>query len=574
MSIRPLAALSLSALLCSAPVAATNAALEQAIASYTRFNAPRDVEALVQSGKAVTALPSTSAQALARNTAFAEQLLARLSTIDSATLAESERLDLGALQQQLRAIAHEQQDWAYQLPGPYSLRYLDADIALAANPLANAEDAVAYVSLIKSVADELNYLNARLKAQAAQGIRVPRAQVPRALARLDQFSAASAKWAEIPDDRLKDLPPESRRRLLADAKAAAAGVPEAVDAIRDSFSPAYLAAAPENVGLAQYPGGKAHYEARVRLVTTLDTSPAELARIGREGLARTNTELEKVAALLQVPGGRAGIQRYAKEDPLFRDATPEKVVDRYQRCLALIEPNVPAFFATAPKAPYRAVPANTPGMTFGYYQEPTPGSEMGEYRFPASAVETRSQANACALIYHELIPGHHFQMAGALENSAIPQFRRLAAFTAYLEGWGEYASRLAERMGGYQQPTDRLGRLMLDSMIYSRLIVDTGLNHEGWSFDEARRFMQANTFLTDAEINSEIFRYGADIPAQALGYGAGSAALEAMRAEAEQALGPKFDVRKFHALVLDSGQLPLEVLRGHVRRGMGLPEKP
>lgn len=574
MPIRPLATLSLLALLCGTPAAAANPALQQAIASYTQFNAPRDVDALIQSGKAVPALPSTSSDALARNTAFAENLLARLATIDPATLTESERLDLGALQQQLRAIAHEQQDWAYRLPGPYSLRYLDADIALAANPLATQEDADAYVSLIKSVAQELVYLNTRLKAQAAQGIRVPRAQVPRALARLDQFTANSAKWGEIPEDRLKALAPETRSRLLSDANAAAARVPEAVDAIRDTFSPAYLAAAPENVGLAQYPGGKSHYEARVKLVTTLDTPPAELARIGREGLLRTNAELEKVAAQLQVPGGRAGIQRYAKEDPAFRDATPERVVERYQRCLALIEPNVPAFFSTAPRATYRAVPANTPGMTFGYYQEPTPGNVAGEYRFPASAVETRSQANACALIYHELIPGHHFQVAGALENPAIPAFRRQAAFTAYLEGWGEYSSRLAGRMGGYQDPKDRLGRLMLDSMIYSRLVVDTGLNHEGWSFDEARQFMQANTFLTDAEITSEIFRYGADIPAQALGYGAGSAALEAMRAEAEQALGPKFDIRKFHALVLDSGQLPLEVLRGHVRRGMGLPQKP
>lgn len=575
MLVRPLAGLSLLAVALAAPAAATNAALDAAIDSYTRFNAPRDIDSIIQAGKAAPALPSTSPESLSRNKAFAENLLRQLSAIDASGLSESERLDLGALQQQLRALAHEPEDYAYRLPGPYSLWPLDsAGIALAANPLKSGDDANAYVSMIQSLADELTHLNARLKAQAAQGIRVPKAQIPRALSKLDQIAARAATWADLPDERLESLSPSARARLRADAKAAIARVPEAVDSIRETFSPAYLAAAPAEVGLAQYPGGKAHYEALVRLSTTLDTPPAELARTGREGLERTNAELEKVAAALDIPGGRAGLQAYVKEDPSFRDSTPEKVEERYRRCLQIIEPNVPKFFATAPKAPYRAVPSDTPGMTFGYYQEPTPANAAGEYRFPASHVETRSQANACALIYHELIPGHHFQVAGTQENPDIRPFRRLAAFTAYLEGWGEYASRLAERMGAYQDPKDRLGRLMLDSVIYTRLVVDTGLNHEGWSFDQARQFMKQNSFLTDAEIESEIFRYGADIPAQALGYGAGSAALEDMRREAEQALGPKFDIRKFHALVLDSGQLPLEVLRGHVRRGMGIAERP
>ena len=564
-----------ASLLLSGPAHGASPALEQAIESYTRFNAPRDIDSLIQAGKAVPALPSTSTQSLLRNKTFAQRLLADLSAIDVKTLSESERLDLGALQQQLRALEQEEADYAFRLPGPYSLWPLDAaGLALSSNPLQTEDDANAYVSMIQSLADELVRLNLRLKAQEARGIRVPRNQIPRTLVKLDQLATAAAGWGDLSAERLKGLSPTAQARLLAGAKAAMARVPEAVEAIRETFSPAYRAAAPENVGLAQYPGGKEHYEALVRMVTTLDITPQELARIGADGLARTNRELEKVAAVLNVPGGRAGLQAYVKTDPGFRDSTPEKVVERYRTCLALIEPNVPKFFSTAPKAGYRAVPRDTPGMTFGYYQDPTPANADGEYRFPATNVATRSQANACALIYHELIPGHHFQVAGAQENPDIRPFRRLAAFTAYLEGWGEYASRLAYRMGGYQTPKDQLGRLMLDSMIYSRLVVDTGLNAEGWSFDAARRFMKENTFLTDAEIDSEIFRYGADIPAQALGYGAGSAALEAMRDEAEKALGDRFDIRTFHTLVLGNGQLPLEVLRGHVRRGMGLPEKP
>ncbi|TPE59239.1 DUF885 domain-containing protein [Sandaracinobacter neustonicus] len=553
--------------------AAANPALNSAIDSYSQFSAQRDVAARIHAGLAVPALPSSSPASLKSNRQFAERLLATIAAIDPATLSESERLDLGALRHQLRTLAHEEADYAYSIPGPYSLWPLDiAGLALASNPLKTPADAAAYVSMIQSLEQELGHINARLAVQAERGIRVPRAQIPRALTKLDGIATQSANWANLPDERLAALSPAERDRLRTEAKAAAARIPEAVAAIRTSFSPAYLAAAPLNVGLAQYPGGKAHYEAVAALVTTLPATPAELAAIGRDGLARTNAELEAVATALGVPGGSAGIRRYAREDAQFRDATAEKVVERYNRCLALIEPNVPKFFATAPKAPYRAVPADTPGMTFGYYQQPSPTNAAGEYRFPASNVESRSQANACALIYHELIPGHHFQRAGALENNALPEFRRLAPVTAYVEGWGEYASRLAGRMGGYADPKDRLSRLMLDSMIYTRLVVDTGLNHEGWSFDQARSFMQQNTFLTDAEIESEVFRYGADIPAQALAYGAGSAALEQMRSEAEQALGSRFDIRKFHALVLDGGQLPMDVLRGHVRRGLGLPE--
>ena len=151
--------------------------------------------------------------------------------------------------------------------------------------------------------------------------------------------------------------------------------------------------------------------------------------------------------------------------------------------IARIEPKVDAFFPRRPKAPYgvkRLEAEREPGMTFGTYEPPSPTEPRGLYRFNGSKLEERSLLTAGPLIYHELVPGHHFQIALQSENEAIPPFRRELWDTAYVEGWGEYASALAEEMGMYSDPYDLYGRLSMDMFLAVRLVVDTGMNAMGW----------------------------------------------------------------------------------------------
>ena len=171
------------------------------------------------------------------------------------------------------------------------------------------------------------------------------------------------------------------------------------------------------------------------------------------------------------------------------------------------------------------------------------------------------------LIYHELVPGHHFQLSLQQENKDLPPIQRYGgglSLTAFVEGWAEYASILAGEMGLYESAYDRYGRLVMDAFAAARLVVDTGVHSQGWSLEQARRYMQENTFASDTEIDSEILRYSTDIPGQAISYAVGPMKIQEFRAEAERVLGDEFDIRQFHAAALSSGALPLDLLEWHL----------
>jgi uncharacterized protein (DUF885 family) len=224
---------------------------------------------------------------------------------------------------------------------------------------------------------------------------------------------------------------------------------------------------------------------------------------------------------------------------------------------------VDAYFARRPKAPYgvkRLDAEREPALTFGIYEPPSPTEPRGLYRYNGSRLEERSLITAGPLAYHELVPGHHFQIALQDENQALPRFRRELWDTAYTEGWGDYAAHLAEEMGMYEDPYDLYGRLAMDMFISVRLVVDTGMNALGWPRSKAVAYMREHLTESDTQIATESLRYSVDIPGQALAYKMGSRGLVELRRRAESALGARFDVRRFHDCVLGSGSLPLETL--------------
>jgi len=212
-------------------------------------------------------------------------------------------------------------------------------------------------------------------------------------------------------------------------------------------------------------------------------------------------------------------------------------------------------------------------MTFGYYDMPTAEEPTGRYRFNGSTLSERPLISAAALIYHELVPGHHFQLNLQRENETIPAFRRLGSQTAFVEGWGEYASDLAGEMGLYSDPYDEYGRLGMDMFLSTRLVVDTGMNLMGWPRQKAIDYMLDHDLESATQITSETLRYSADRPAQALAYKMGSNKIRELRQRAEKALGPKFDIRRFHDAVLGSGSMPLSVLEKHIDWWIGEEKK-
>jgi uncharacterized protein (DUF885 family) len=303
------------------------------------------------------------------------------------------------------------------------------------------------------------------------------------------------------------------------------------------------------------------------LHTTLDVTPEEVHKLGLAEVERLNRELDEVRAAVGFEGALAEFRRHLRGDPRFIPATPDEIGDRLLAAQKRIETRIPLFFRKTPAAPAgirRLAPSLEGAMTYGFYQSPSASDPRGYYYYNGSSLADRSLLSTAALIYHELVPGHHFQKSLQQENAELPSFRREAGWTAYTEGWGEYASALAGEMGMYEDPYDRAGRIMMDAFLSARLVVDTGMNALGWSRARAIEYMKENTLESDAQIATETLRYSCDIPGQALAYKMGSATIRELRVKSERALGPGFDVRRFHDAVLGSGPMPLAVLERHV----------
>jgi uncharacterized protein (DUF885 family) len=165
--------------------------------------------------------------------------------------------------------------------------------------------------------------------------------------------------------------------------------------------------------------------------------------------------------------------------------------------------------------------------------------------------------------YHEGAPGHHFQIARSIELEGVPKFRRFGGYTAYIEGWGLYAERLAKEMGFYQDPYSEFGHLSLELWRAVRLVTDTGLHSKRWSRERAIQYFQQNSLLSERDIAKEVERY-INNPGQATSYKVGQLKIVELRQKAEAALGPRFDIRDFHEVILSNGALPLDVLEEQV----------
>ncbi|UVO54943.1 DUF885 family protein [Sphingomonas sp. SUN039] len=320
------------------------------------------------------------------------------------------------------------------------------------------------------------------------------------------------------------------------------------------------------VGISATPQGEAYYALQVRIHTTTNLTPDAIHNIGLSEVARIRAEMDAVAKGAGFPD-RAVYVRELRTNPKYFAKTPNELLAAAARQAKTIDGLMPRLFGKLPRLPYglRPIPAETAeGTTTAYYNPGSPPAGIaGFYYVNTSKLDQRPLWELPALTAHEAVPGHHNQIALQQEMD-LPKFRRyLAGFTAYTEGWGLYSEHLGIELGLYDTPEKNMGRLSYEMWRACRLVVDTGLHSKGWTKAQAVTFMRDNTALTDANIDAEVNRY-ISWPGQALGYKLGELKLKELRARAEKALGPKFDVRAFHDAVLSSGAVPLDVLEANV----------
>ena len=320
------------------------------------------------------------------------------------------------------------------------------------------------------------------------------------------------------------------------------------------------------VGISATPQGRDYYALQVRIHTTTDLTPDAIHQIGLGEVARIRGAMDALATSAGFPD-RAAYIRELRTNPKYFARTPDELLSAAARQAKAIDGMMPRLFGRLPRLPYgiRAIPAETAeGTTTAYYNAGSPPAGIaGFYYVNTSKLDQRPLWELPALTAHEAVPGHHNQIA-LQQEMELPKFRRyLAGFTAYTEGWGLYSEHLGIELGLYDTPEKNMGRLSYEMWRACRLVVDTGLHAKGWSKAQAIAFMRDNTALTTANIEAEVNRY-ISWPGQALGYKLGELKLKELRAKAEAALGPKFDLRGFHDAVLASGAVPLDVLEANV----------
>ncbi|MEN9630753.1 MAG: hypothetical protein RJA10_3981 [Pseudomonadota bacterium] len=409
----------------------------------------------------------------------------------------------------------------------------------------------------------------RLRAGAAQGWVPPLTVLDRVLAQIDAQLGADGDRSPFFAPFLElgsDIPAAERAALQARARERIGQ--QVLPALRqlrafvaDEYRPASLRLGTTGA-MSAYPGGAEVYARLVRRHTTTSLAAAEVHALGLREVARLRREMEAVPREMGFDGDFAAFVKHLNTDPRYFADSAEALMAVWRDVAKRIDPELPRLFTELPRTPYglRAMPLHfAPDTAPNYEGPPLDGSRPGWINVNAHGYRTSPLWEVETTVAHEAVPGHHLQIARAVELTGLPRFRRSGGFTAYDEGWALYAETLGFELGLYRDPPSRFGHLQWQAFRAARLVVDTGLHAQGWTRQQAIDYLAERTGVDRAYVTAEVDRYLSD-PGQALAYTVGQLKIIELRDRARAALGERFDIRRFHQVVLDQGPLPLTVL--------------
>ena len=551
---------------------ADDAALNALVADYDAYALSQDPIGAGREGDraALAKLPDPSSGADVLRRSNFEEFKARLAAIDPAGLSTAARLNRDflawTLERRLRSIAFDEARMPFNSDSGF-----DQDMGYVASTtrLDSEADAQAWILRLRALPRyyERNIENARRGVKT--GFTQPRAISESVLARARAAAAAPVEGDPLlkPFDGAR-LPPEK----LAEMKAVAIAV------IRDQVRPAqtafarfleteYLPASRKALGARSLPGGEAYYRWLVADHTTTDMTPDQIHELGLAEVARIRAQMQDVMAQSGFKGDLTAFIAMLRKDPRFYATSRQDLLEKASEIDKRIDDLLPRYFGTLPRLTFgvRPVPAEIEdGYTSARYFEGAPKQGLaGGYMVNTSHLDQRPLYELPALTAHESVPGHHLQIALGQELEGVPAFRRNAGVTAFTEGWGLYAERLAGEMGLYRDAYEQFGGLSMEMWRACRLVADTGLHWKGWTIAQAKACFTDNTALAPLNIDVEVARY-VSWPGQALAYKVGQLKILELRERAKAKLGARFDLRRFHDAVLLAGPLPLDLLQARI----------
>jgi len=433
-------------------------------------------------------------------------------------------------------------------------------------PFKTAKDYDDFLGRVKGFYAWTDTAIANMKRGMAQGSVLPKILAERILPQMQAMVVKDVKESvfytpikNIPDS----MPANDKARITAAyEKAITEEIIPSYKKLHDFIKNEYIPKCQTMAGISNIPNGKAYYAYLAKFWTTTSLTPDEIFEIGQKEVARLRAEMEKVKDQVGFKGDLKSFFHFIHTDKQFMPfKTDTEVLNAYRAVQARMEPQLKKLFNLVPKAQFevrRTEKFREASASAEYNQSAPDGSRPGIFYVPIPDAKKINTVGMEDLFLHEAIPGHHYQISIQQENEDLPKFRRFGWYGAYGEGWALYTESLGKELGLYTDPYQYFGSLSEEMHRAIRLVVDVGMHMKGWTREQAIKFSLDNEAESEADITAEVERYMA-IPGQALSYKIGQLKIIEIRKRAEEILGAKFSIQKFHDEVLIDGCLPMDV---------------
>jgi len=516
--------------------------------------------------------------AIARRKARIARTLARLKAFDPARLNAQDRISREVMLASLERAAAERALYGEQPfgPGDSWMRVssmggpqLTLAFIVKAARFRTAVDYENYLKRLGQLPGQLEQEMALMRVGMRSGWMPPAEAMQKVPGMFEVFAGADVTATPMwrPFTEFPSAVADADRTRFAEAgrQILATRVHPAFAAFKRFLEAEYLPACRKDLAASTLPAGPAYYAERMRAETTTTFGAEEVHALGLEEVARIRAEMDAVITKTGFKGSFAEFNTFVHTDKQFFFTRPEDRLRAYRDIAKRADAELPRLFAELPRMPYGIRPMEAyEGDNSDHYSGPAmDGSRARFFSANVNKLENRPSWEMESTLLHEAVPGHHLQVARAMELKGLPQFRRAGGFTAYAEGWALYAESLGFEMGFYKDPYQPFGRLVLEMLRAVRLVIDTGIHAKGWTREQSIRYFVDNGAGGEDYAAAEVDRYIV-IPGQALAYKIGELRIQALRKRAQSALGPKFDLRRFHNALLDDGALPLTVLEKRI----------